>query len=154
LAVATGLQRSSLYHHFPGGKAQMLKEVLDESDKVFREAVLSPLLADASPRERLAGLVRNLNAYYDSGRENCILGTMTIEMNSDDVKDRVRGAFKRWASALVTLLQDQGLSKNESAVRSYEIIAAVQGGLILARAMGGQEVFRSVLERLEETAFR
>lgn len=154
LASATGLQRSSLYHYFPGGKAQMLKEVLDESDALFQRIVLTPLHAGTTPRERFAQLVKNLNRYYDSGKENCILGTLSAETFLDEVKDRVRGGFNQWVSALEPLFQDHGLSKKESGVRAHEVVAVVQGGLILARAMGRAQLFRTVLKRLEETAFR
>ena len=35
IASATGLQKSSLYHRFPGGKQQMATEVADRIGSVF-----------------------------------------------------------------------------------------------------------------------
>ncbi len=46
IAAATGLGRASLYHRFPGGKADMALAVLDHADLWFATHVLDPLSGD------------------------------------------------------------------------------------------------------------
>ncbi len=154
LASATGLQRSSLYHFFPGGKAQMLKEVIDESNVVFEETVLSALQGEGSPRERFLRLIASLDRYYDSGRETCLLGVLTAEMLSDDIRAHIQSGFSRWVSLLAMLLQEHGFTEAESVDRACESVAAIQGTLVLARGMGREEIFRNLLRRLEGSIFR
>ena len=43
ITASTGLGKGSLYHLFPGGKAQMAKEVLTEIDQWFEREVFAPL---------------------------------------------------------------------------------------------------------------
>ena len=43
ISEATGLGKGSLYHFFPGGKAQMATEVLTEIDNWFETNIFVPL---------------------------------------------------------------------------------------------------------------
>lgn len=132
----------------------MVKEVIDESNAVFAETVLSTLQGNQSPRERFSQLIASLDRYYDSGRESCLLGVLTAEMPSDDIGTHVRGGFSHWVSLLALLLEEHGFEREESLGRAYETVAAIQGALVLARGMGRDEIFRTLLGRLEESVFR
>lgn len=47
ISDATGLGKSSLYHHFPGGKPDMAEAVADFARRHMRDHVFAPLAADA-----------------------------------------------------------------------------------------------------------
>jgi len=53
LSRATGLQKASLYHHFPGGKQQMAEVVLDELAAQFEAQVFAPLAGTEPPQARI-----------------------------------------------------------------------------------------------------
>jgi len=53
VSKATGLGKSSLYHHFPEGKEQMAREVLQHVEAGVRESFVAPLKAEGDPHERL-----------------------------------------------------------------------------------------------------
>ena len=153
LAEATGLQRSSLYYFFPGGKAQMVKEVIEESNSIFYEVVLSVLETDESPQRRFETMIESLDKYYSSGRESCILGLLTLELPSDHFGSHIRDGFNRWIEALRTVFLEYGLSKTESEARAIESIAAIQGALVLTRGTNNAEVFATILGRLSRQIF-
>ncbi|MEM9880637.1 MAG: helix-turn-helix domain-containing protein, partial [Pseudomonadota bacterium] len=53
LGKAGGLSKAGLYHHFPGGKADMASQVLVASGKDFTRLVLAPLRSKDPAAERL-----------------------------------------------------------------------------------------------------
>ena len=55
----TGAPRGSIYHHFPGGKAQLAGEAVDYVGALARRAIEEPF-ADADPIARAARLRRAL----------------------------------------------------------------------------------------------
>ena len=60
ISDATGLQRASLYHRFPGGKEEMAKFVLAKADEVFAHQLLAPLGEPGEPKERIREMARRL----------------------------------------------------------------------------------------------
>ncbi len=54
ISTATGLGRSSLYHHFPGGKSDMAAAVLELAGGWLDKAVIAPLEESGSRRARIA----------------------------------------------------------------------------------------------------
>ena len=53
IALATGLQKSSLYHRFPGGKQQMATEVANRIGSIFGSVILAPLESDRPLRDQV-----------------------------------------------------------------------------------------------------
>src|SRR5258708_31154269 len=68
IGEATGLGKGSLYHFFPGGKAQMAAEVLSEIDHWFEVNVFAPLRKSDAPAEAIAGMIKAVENYFRSGQ--------------------------------------------------------------------------------------
>lgn len=148
LSQMAGLQRSSLYHLFPGGKSQMAKEVIEHSNAIFDEAVLSVLATDKPPAERFNAMVDSIRKYYKHGKDGCLLGMFALELPSEEFGDAIRRGFKRWIDLLSQVFADQGFSKEESRMRSREVIAMIQGALVVAKGLGSRQVFEDLVSRL------
>lgn len=153
LSRASGLQRSSLYHLFPGGKAQMAREVIEKSNEVFADHVLSALRGNEPPRARFARMLENINRYYDRGREACLLGIFALELPSDAFGESVKAGFNLWIELLGKLFRDAGCSRKESTLRAREVVAAIQGALIVSRGTASRPVFEELMARLRASAF-
>ncbi len=72
ISEVTGLGRSSLYHRFPGGKAEMADAVLTAADEWLGEYVLAPLEEPGDPSVRghygaCAGLDQDLDQGHHCG---------------------------------------------------------------------------------------
>src|SRR5437667_12650098 len=67
LMKATGLVKASLYHRFPGGKAEMVDAILSTVDRHFAEYVLKPASEEGRPRDRARKIVLTLSESYDTG---------------------------------------------------------------------------------------
>ena len=82
LSEATGLKRPSLYHRFPGGKAQMAAEVIDAAEAWLDANALAVLRSDAPPRERIAVMVERLAEFYEDGERACLLNMLSAPLGT------------------------------------------------------------------------
>jgi AcrR family transcriptional regulator len=150
LSKVTGLGRSSLYHHFPGGKADMARAVLDRVDDWLDAAVIAPLEEPGAPRDRLARMTSALDAFYEGGRERCILGGFVIGESREMFAPRLAAAFERWISAMAAVARDGNVPAGEARRRAEKVAMLVQGGVILAAASGDPKPFARMLRFLEQ----
>ena len=153
LAQEAGLQRSSLYHLFPGGKEQMAEEVLAHANEIFESQVLGTLSGKESPQERFARMTSSISHYYRNGDDACLLGLFAVEQLVGRRKQLIQSGFRRWRAQLTALFEDEGFGKVEAVERANEVIALIQGALVTSRGLGDARIFRSVIKRLPKHAF-
>src|ERR1700754_1873821 len=141
----TGLGKGSLYHFFPGGKGEIAAAVLAEIDDWFEQALFRPLQGGMYPRRAIRVMIEGVGAYFRSGRRVCLLGAFAL----GDVRDRfataIRDYFAVWIEALTQALVRSGLADGLARARAEEAVAAIQGALVLARALDDPEIFRRLL---------
>ncbi len=147
LSHDAGLERASLYHLFPGGKAEMIAAALEYAAGEFERRVLSALVAPGSPAERFDAMLNGLDRYYERGAEPCMLGTLALEMPSDTFGSAVRAGFDKWIGLLEALFREEGLGEAESSARALEVVALVQGALLITRGLQRREVFQELIAR-------
>jgi AcrR family transcriptional regulator len=144
----TGLGKGSLYHFFPGGKEEMAAAVLAEIDGWFEQHVFRPLREEA-PQRAMPEMIRSVGAYFRSGGRVCLVGAFAL----GDVRDRfaaaIRSYFAAWIEALAQALVRAGRDEAVALDRAEEAVAAIQGALVLARALDDTEAFRRSLARIE-----
>src|SRR5215470_6536148 len=73
LSSASGLGKSSLYHHFPGGKADMAEQVLAHLAASLERTLFEPLRAPLRPAQKLNAMLDALDAFYEGGKRACLL---------------------------------------------------------------------------------
>jgi AcrR family transcriptional regulator len=148
LSSETGLKRASLYHHFPGGKEDMARAVVTTAGRDFEDLVLAPLRAPGTLEERVAGMAAALTAFYDGGKEACVLGLMTIGEGRDVLAPEVREGLQVWIDALTSIIVEAGRPEPVARARAQNAVARVQGALVLARGLGDTSVFERTVEDL------
>ncbi|MFB7252521.1 TetR/AcrR family transcriptional regulator [Microbacterium sp. NPDC056234] len=141
LESATGLGRGSLYNFFPGGKEMMAEAVLDDVDRWFYERIFTPLLAGASGVETMFD---GVDSYFRSGRRVCLQGMFALGRERDRFALTIRRYFSDWVEALTYALRDAGLSEPHD--RAVRVVAGIQGGLVIARALDSPDAFAVVLK--------
>jgi len=153
---ASGAARGAIYHHFPGGKAQLLAEAAERQGNDI-EAALGELAPTPSstPREVvaafLAAVAPVLAGSADGG--GCAVAAATVD--ADDagtpqlrrVADR---AFTAWVTALARRLAAAGLPADEAQDLATTLVTLLEGAHVLCRAAGSTEPF----ERVARTALR
>ncbi len=148
LAEATGLQRASLYHRFPGGKDGMALAVLDHVAEFMQQEHFPLLESDRPWRDRLEIMCRQLDAYYDGGRTLCLLAAFSIGSVPEAIREKARQMTEEWRDRLARLALDAGRSEGDASAIAEEMLVAIQGGLILAALMDDIAPFQRALARL------
>ena len=72
LMRAVGLQKGSLYHHFPRGKTEIAEAVLEHVERLFEAMVFSPLREAATAVDGVAAMCHALEVYFAQGRKVCL----------------------------------------------------------------------------------
>lgn len=143
----TGLGKGSLYNFFPGGKEEMASAVLAEIDVWFETNVFVPLLENPEPARAIATTFDATETYFRSGRRVCLVGVFALDETRDRFGSKVQSYFSRWADALTSAIARAGMPPDHAKILSEEALAAIQGGLVMARALNDPGVFQRVIER-------
>jgi len=145
IAEATGLGRASLYHHFPGGKDEMVGAALDDVEAMVEQRIIAALRrANQSPEQRLKKMAEELDLFHQGGRAACLCGLLALTAPS--LRPRVRKIFGRWLDALTDLAEAAGNSRPRAAAE--DALAKIEGALILAAAQESKRPFRRALRDL------
>jgi AcrR family transcriptional regulator len=148
ISERTGLGRSSLYHFFPGGKEEMAAAVLTEIDGWFEREIFGPLGSASDPGQAVTDMLNEVEAYFHSGRRICLVGAFALNDARDRFAAQIQGYFARWRAALAEALRRQGQTVEASGDLAEAALAAIQGGLVLARALDDPEAFLRALARV------
>lgn len=148
IGARTGLGKGSFYHFFPGGKEEMAAAVLAEIDGWFEVRFFEPL-RDGKDTRAIVRMVDAFADYFRSGRRVCLIGALALTDSRDLFARRIRSYFTRWSDALAAALARAGHPRKEAKALSEEALAAIQGGLVLARAMNDPALFTRALARVK-----
>ncbi|MEM6680708.1 MAG: TetR/AcrR family transcriptional regulator [Pseudomonadota bacterium] len=143
LGKAGGLSKAGLYHHFPGGKADMASQVLVASGKDFTRLVLAPLRSKDPAAERLYAMLDGLNTYYQSGTINCLMNTLALGEGLPAFGPNIKAAISAWLAALTPTLEELGEADGAHAART--LVATVHGALIQTRLFDDPGFFTEML---------
>jgi TetR/AcrR family transcriptional regulator, lmrAB and yxaGH operons repressor len=151
IAEATGLQKSSLYHRFPGGKQQMAEEVATEVGAEFANHLLAPLTSDLALDLRVRQVAKNLAVFYENGNRACLLEALSLGTVGPEAASALRSAAMGWVEAFATVARLSGATRKESLSRAHDALAMIEGGLVVARVTGESGSFLRALDRLPVT---
>lgn len=145
IAEATGLGRSSLYHHFPGGKAEMAAAVLAYARTWLEQEVFAPLGRGARA-QRVERMLGALHALYDGGAQPCLLASLLLGGGCAELRTPLAQVLRDWLSAMTQALIDTGAQPEQAAAVARRALAHVEGALILARGLQDKAVFAAGLQ--------
>jgi TetR/AcrR family transcriptional regulator, lmrAB and yxaGH operons repressor len=131
---ASGAPRGSLYHHFPGGKDELVLDALDLAGdwamKVLSDLAGRPATEVAQGfidlwRRVLAG------SHFGSG---CAIAAVTIAAETPELLNRAATVFRTWVSHIGALLARGGIPRDRAPALATMLISACEGAVILSRA--------------------
>jgi len=150
IAAATGLQKSSLYHRFPGGKQQMAAEASASVIQEFAGSVLAPVGSEAPLHERVTAIAANLDGFYDGGARYCLLDMLSVGDPGVDAASNLAAAAMAWISVFATLAREAGADEATARARAQDAIAAIEGALVVSRVTGDRSAFTRAIDGLAE----
>ncbi len=150
ISDATGLGRASLYHHFPGGKNEMLASVLDYSGDWLEQNVLQLLAGDGSPQARLQEMCDRVNDFYAGGTQPCLLAIVQTGTGRSLFHEKVKAALDVWIKAIAAVLVESGLDETIAQQRGEDAIIAIQGSLMVSLSLDAPASFQRTIEQLPQ----
>lgn len=146
LAAASGLQKASLYHRFPGGKKEIAAAVLEYVGEWIHENIFT-LLSDESidPSGRLDRAIQNIDRLYDQGRDMCIFRSLTMDTGSTLFGDQIRESMTAWIEGFKNLGIAFGFDEALAESMAYEVLVQVQGSLVVSKGMATTVPFQKAL---------
>lgn len=150
LSEAAGLMRASLYHYFPDGKEGMARAVLERAGEAMERDVLAPLREAGTPRERLTAMARGLETFYRGGEMPCLLGLFSASTGRTSLGAPIRAALDGWVRAVAACVAEAGVEPQVARERAEDVLAAIQGALVLARVRGSAGTFSRLVAGLPD----
>ena len=153
MAKRAGAPLGSTYHHFPGGKQQMLVEAVQ-----FAGAQVDSGLDHHLQNGFQAGLREFLAMWREillqaEFRMGCPVMAAVVEEPIDDVAEPVLDAaaavFDSWIARLSQAMQAQGRTREAADDFATFAVAGVEGAIVLCRAQRSIEPFDRVARQLQ-----
>ncbi|WP_179956757.1 TetR/AcrR family transcriptional regulator [Amycolatopsis anabasis] len=154
IVAHSGAPRGSIYHHFPGGKAQLVEEATRYAGD-FIAAQLATALDRDDP-------VAALRVFFDQWRDvlrdsdfasGCPVAAATLAAAEFPAgRDAAGEGFRRWETLIAERLGDHGLPKARARSFGTLALAAIEGAVVLARAQRDLAPLTRVRKELEAAA--
>jgi AcrR family transcriptional regulator len=129
----SGAPRGSIYHHFPGGKAQLAQEAARHAAD-----------AAAGPAERTSDPVAALHAYLDGWRSelqandfragSALAAVAMAPEEATGTREAAAAGYARWSEAFTAALRESGVRRKKAARLATLAVAAIEGAVVLCRA--------------------
>jgi TetR/AcrR family transcriptional repressor of lmrAB and yxaGH operons len=137
LLALAGAPKGVLYHHFPGGKAELAAAAIDDVVARMLRGLDTLLATTPDPieatRRWMAGATARLS---DTGFESgCPLATVALETTPDDrlLRSALDAAFARLRERIARALEQAGEPHESAQGIAALIVATYEGGLLQAR---------------------
>ncbi|SEM31500.1 TetR/AcrR family transcriptional regulator [Streptacidiphilus jiangxiensis] len=148
----SGAARGAIYHHFPGGKGQLVAEAAARNGQDVR-ATLAALPA-ADPVGFVASFLALIRPVVECSAtgSGCAVAAVTIASGEPaenaSLREVAATAFTAWADTLTERLTVSGLTPDDAAGLATTLLALLEGAQVLCRAAGSAEPF----DRMADTA--
>ncbi len=141
----------SQFHHFPGGKEQLVAEAIALAGHRY-EQLLHAALHGSHPADAVASWVELAAAELEasSWADGCPVATVTLETahTSAVLAEACQAALGSWHSAITEAITAWGIASADALRLASLVLAGIEGGLILSRAYRSSEPLREVGDEL------
>ncbi|WP_067539385.1 TetR/AcrR family transcriptional regulator [Nocardia crassostreae] len=147
----TGAPRGSVYHHFPGGRRQLLSETLElAADAIAAIIEEAAATGPAHTLRRFVGFWRNLLQASDF-QAICPAVAVAVSGTDDDraLHPEVAAIFGRWRAALTASLTATGVPEARAGSLATLTISSVEGAIVLCRATRSLRPLDEIAAELE-----
>lgn len=150
LASASGLQKASLYHRYPGGKKDIALAVLDFVGEWMGRNIVEVLSNESAlPSERLELALKNITLIYDSGQSSCIMRALSMDSGLELFAEELKEGMDKWLNSFTKLGVDFGLDEKEAQAQAMRVLVQIQGSLVVSKALQTTEPFEKTIEEVE-----
>jgi TetR/AcrR family transcriptional repressor of lmrAB and yxaGH operons len=147
----SGAPRGSVYHHFPGGRHQILVEALRFAGDSITASI------DQAATEGSTTLLDQFVDMWERALQESDFSAgcpvMAAAMGSSDEDARLAAdaarIFEHWHAALTRTFLADGFETSDAAALATTSIAAVEGAVVLCRSLRSTTPLKEVSEQIE-----
>jgi AcrR family transcriptional regulator len=146
--------RGSIYHHFPGGKNQLIAAAIGVAGE--RAIALMRNMRGSSAAEIIAGFVGAWRSVLEVSDFNvgCSALAVTVSADAPELVERAGAVFRSWRAAIAEVLEVSGLNTQQAQALAMTMLAACEGAVVLCRAERTFEPLDVVAAQLQQLAAR
>jgi TetR/AcrR family transcriptional repressor of lmrAB and yxaGH operons len=151
---ASGAPRGSIYHHFAGGKRQLVAEAVEwTSEQVQAHQRGCNATTPAGVIEHFVELWRQI-VTSSGAHAGCPIAALATDPYADDpqLTAAVERAFEVWTALLTDQLDRAGMKGSDALAVATTTVAAMEGALILCRARGSVTPLDAIATQLNQLA--
>ena len=145
----TGAPRGSVYYHFPGGRADLIEQALavtgDTVCAVFDGSAADPVAALDRFRRFWATILHRTD--FSAA---CPVVSVIVSGAEGDGLDLARATVEKWSDIIERSLVDAGVPETRAKALATTTLAAIEGGVILARSRRSMAPLDAVIDERRE----
>lgn len=143
--------RGSVYHHFPGGRAQIMTESLTLAGDTIGAIIEQNAAQNSVVTLRQFGQFWNTLLAQSDFAAGCPVVSVAVGSSPDDehLQPSVAAIIQRWHTGLVTAIETDGVEPERARRLATMAIAAVEGAVILCRVNRSTAALDDVIDELE-----
>ena len=149
----SGAPRGSIYHHFPGGKEELISETIT----LVGDRVLAFLknYSGSQQAQTAEGFIKAFIAIWigvlvrSECKAGCAIASVALECtSSENLSTQAAKIFDSWRAESSRTLQHLGMAERNADAYSLLLIASLEGGLLWSRAARATSKLDDVEESL------
>ena len=139
----SGAARGAIYHHFPGGKSQLVAEAAARNALDVRESLSQ--LPSGNPRDLVEAFLTMIRPVIEQSASGSGCAIAAVAMGAGPAEDSLReiaaNGFAAWRRELACQLTAAGMAAEQAAGLAATLITLLEGAHVLCRAAGDLEPF-------------
>ncbi len=149
VVALTGAPRGSIYHHFPGGKDELVAEAVRTVGGRLVDALRrTPVQDPGDVVVAFAGLFRRLLTAPGDPAGCAVAAVVAEAPPGSPPAGAAAGVLRAWRGELESLFGAAGVPAGRRAALALVTLAGVEGALVVARAEGDVAPFDTAVEEL------
>ena len=147
----SGSPRGSVYHHFPEGRSQLLREALEFAGDQITEAITQAAGGDGTALLRqFTGLWRDALVSSDYTAGSPVLAAAVGSGPDEQQLTAVAGdIFRSWRDASIEAFVREGFDRGAATALAHTTISALEGAVVLCRSTRSHEPLDDVAREME-----
>ena len=133
----SGAPRGSVYHHFPGGRNEMVLGAVRQAGDY-----IAAMVSESAAEGDVQRMVERLVAFWKRAltktdyRAGCPVAAMAMDSRDviPDAGELVREIFSRWQASLADALSANGFDAPRAQRLATVVVSVIEGAIILCRA--------------------
>jgi len=150
ILAQAGAPFGSLYHFFPGGKAQLGAEAIRSSGRLYMSLVTDVAAAATDPVDAVRGIFAGAaqTLLETDFADACPIATVALEVASSDevLRQATADAFEEWIDTATAYFVAGGAEPQAARRLALSVLSLLEGAFVFCRSMRTVEPLRAAGE--------